>query len=60
MQAKKRLKFTRPVCCVSVVLNAFVNSADMLKHNILCPDDEQNHLMLHEYILEINCLNLIY
>ena len=32
MQAKNIFLLTRPMCCVSVVLNAFVNSAHILKH----------------------------
>ena len=38
----KRFRFTGPMCCVSIVLNAFVSTA----HSLL-NDDEQNHLMLY-------------
>ena len=32
IQVKKIFRLTRPMCCVSVVLNAFVNSAHISKY----------------------------
>ena len=55
MQAKRYL--TRPMCCVSVVLNAFVNSAHILKHILFVQTMNQITLC---YILAINSLTLIY
>ena len=43
MQAKKTFRLTRPVCCESVVLNAFVNSVHTLKYIPFA----QNHIMLY-------------
>ena len=57
MQAKKILRFTRPVCCVSVVLNVFVNSVHTLKH---IPFTQTVNKITPCYTFANNCLNLIY